>query len=103
MYPRMLRFIEEAHRDGVMGDGRYAVARCKADKLQRFLIITGRKSISAGDFTADMVLKFRQFLYDEYKYVSLYPNLYPHGAGHRPPKKRFRNTTVVHDLSLIHI
>lgn len=101
MYPRFQRFIEEAHRDGVMGDGRYAVALCKAAKLQRFLIITGRKSITAGNFTADMVLKFRQFLYDEYKYVSLYPNLYPRGAGHRPPKKRFRNTTVVHDLKLL--
>ena len=30
MYPRLLRYLDEAHRDGVMGDGRYAVALGKA-------------------------------------------------------------------------
>lgn len=101
MYPRFLRFIEEAHRDGVMGDGRYAVALGKASKLQRFLIITKRASLQADKFTADMVLDFRRFVSDEYKYVSLYPMLYPRGAGHRPPQKRIRDTTAVHDLKLL--
>ena len=36
VYPRLLRFINEAHRDGVMGDARYAVALSKARKLERF-------------------------------------------------------------------
>ena len=101
IYPRLLRFINEAHRDGVMGDGRYAVAVGKAKKLQRFLTITGQMSMTAAEFTTDMVLRFRQFIYDEYKYVPLYPNLYPHGVGLRPPQKRMRDTTVVHDLKLL--
>ena len=101
MYPRFLRFIEEAHRDGVIGDGRYAVALGKASKLQRFLIITKRSSLHTDQFNADMVLDFRRFISEEYKYVPLYPRLYPRGAGHRPPQKRFRNTTVVHDLKLL--
>ncbi len=41
IYPRLLRFINEAHRDGVMGDARYAVALSKARKLERFLFIIG--------------------------------------------------------------
>lgn len=41
LYPRLLRFINEAHRDGVMGDARYAVALSKARKLERFLFIIG--------------------------------------------------------------
>lgn len=53
------------------------------------------------DFTSDLVMEFRQFIYDEYKYVPLYPALYPHGEGHRPPQKRLRDTTVVHDLKLL--
>ena len=101
LYPRFLRFINESHRDGVMGDGRYAVALGKAEKLRRFLVITDRQRITAEEFTTDILLEFRQYVYDEYKYVTLYPGLYPSGAGHRAPKKRLRDTTVVHDLKLL--
>lgn len=101
IYHRLVRYIDEAHRDGVMGDARYAVALGKASKLRRFLVIIGRTSLSAREFTADMVLEFRQFLYDEYTYVPLYPELYPRTAGHRPPRKRLRDTTVVHDMKLL--
>lgn len=101
LYPRLLRFIDEARRDGVMGPGRYAVALGKAEKLHRFLVIIGRSSMTVREFTADMVLQFRRFLYDEYTYVPHYPELYPRGSGHRPPKKRMRDTTVVHDLKLL--
>lgn len=101
LYHRLLRYIDESHRDGVIGDGRYAVALGKAAKLNRFLIITGRQTLSAHEFTTDLVLEFRQFIADEYKYVSLYPELYPRGSGHHWPKKRLRDTTVVHDLKLL--
>lgn len=101
MYSRFLRFINEAHRDGVMGDARYAIALGKAEKLHRFLIINRCASISACDFTADMVLQFRRFIYDEYRYVPEYPELYPRLSGHRPPKTRMKDSTVVHDLKLL--
>ena len=101
IYPRLLRFINEAHRDGVMGDARYAVALSKARKLERFLFIFGRPNMPLNAFTTDMVLQFRQFVYDEYKYVPQFPSLYPRGAGHRPPTRRLKDTTVVHDLKLL--
>lgn len=101
VYPRLLQFLEEAHRDGVMGNGRYAVALGKARKLNRFLTVIGRPSMTVREFTTDKVLKFRQFIIDEYKYVDLYPGLYPRGSGHRPPKKRMKESTVVHDLKLL--
>ncbi len=101
LYSRFLHYIDESHRDGVMGDGRYAVAVGKAEKLRRFLFIMGRTSMTAREFTADMVLQFRQFIYDEYLYVQLFPELYPRKSGHRAPKKRLSNTTVVHDLKLL--
>ena len=101
LYNRFVRYLEDAHRDGVIGDGRYAVAICKAQKLKRFLVIKGYPTITANDFTADMVLEFRQFVYDEYQYVPLYPHLYPRISGHRPPAKRCCNSTVVHDLKLL--
>lgn len=101
MYDRFLRYINEAHRDGVMGEGRYAIALGKAEKLRRFLVITDRSAMTADEFTNDMLLEFRQFVYDEYKYVHHYSELYPRSAGHRPPTKRMRDTTVVHDLKLL--
>jgi len=101
LYPRLLRYLNEVHRDGIIGDGRYRVALGKAEKLRRFLIITKRTSATPNDFTTDILLEFRQFIYDEYKYVTLYPSLYPRGAGHHYPQKRLRDTTVVHDLKLL--
>lgn len=101
LYQRLLRFVDEAHRDGVIGDGRNAIALGKAAKLNRFLSINGQITITAQEFTTDMVLEFRQFIADEYKYVPLYPDLYPCGSGHHWPKKRLRDTTVVHDLKLL--
>lgn len=101
VYPRFLRFIDESHRDGVVGDGRYAVALSKARKLHRFLQITGQSSMTVQAFTNEMVLQFRQFIQNEYMYVPLYPELYPRGSGYRPPQKRLRDTTVVHDLKLL--
>ena len=93
--PRLLRFINEAHRDGVMGDARYAVAISKARKLERFLYIIGRPNMPLNAFTTDIVLQFRQFVYDEYKFVPQFPSLYPRGTGHRPPTKRLKDTTGV--------
>lgn len=101
LYQRLLRYIDEAHRDGLIGDGRYAVSLGKAGKLRRFLIIIDRPSISASEFTTDLMLEFRQFIANEYKYVPLYPDLYPRGSGHHWPTKRLRDTTVVHDLKLL--
>lgn len=101
LYQRLLRYLEEAHRDGVMGSGRYAVALGKAHKLQRFLTIIGLPSIPVHKFTTDLLLQFRQFIYDEYRYVPLFPSLYTRGAGHRAPVRRLKSTTVVHDLKLL--
>lgn len=101
LYQRFVRYLEDAHRDGVIGEGRLAVAIGKAHKLQRFLIINNLASITARNFTVDMVLEFRKFVYDEYKYVLIHPELYPRRSGHRPPTKRCCNSTVVHDLKLL--
>jgi len=101
LYQRFVRYLEEAHRDGVIGDGRYAVAKGKAGKLRRFLTIWDLASLTADEFTSDLVLEFRQFVYDEYKYVPQHPDLYPRKSGHRPPVKRCCNSTVVHDLKLL--
>jgi integrase len=101
VYQRLMQYLKEAHRDGVIGQGRYIVLIGKARKLQRFLIIKGLSGISAGDFTADLLLEYRKFIYDEYHYVSRFPELYPKGEGRHAPRRRCKDTTVVHDLKTL--
>lgn len=101
VYKRLTRYHEEAFRDGVIGQGRYALMLGKARKLQRFLIIKGLSSISSKEFTAELLLEYRQFIYDEYQYVSQFPQLYPKGGGKHAPRRRCKDTTVVHDLKAL--
>ena len=101
VYKRLIRYLEEAYRDGVIGQGRYTVLEGKARKLQRFLIIKGLSGISAREFTSDLLLEYRQFIYDEYLYVSQFPGLYPKGEGRHAPQRRCKDTTVVHDLKAL--
>ena len=98
---RLTRYIEESYRDGVIGHGRYMVLLGKARKLQRFLTIKGLSAISAREFTSDLLLEYRQFIYDEYLYVPQFPQLYPKGEGRHAPQRRCKNTTVVHDLKAL--
>lgn len=98
---RLFRYINEAFRDGVVGRGRYAVLSGKAGKLKRFLTIKGLDKLSAQEFTPDLLLEYRQFIYDEYLYVPQFPQLYPVGGGRHAPTKRCKDTTVVHDLKAL--
>lgn len=98
---RLTRYLEEALRDGVIVQGRYTVLKSKARKLQRFLAIKGLSRISACEFTSDLLLEYRQFIYNEYLYVSQFPSLYPKGEGRHAPRRRCKNTTVVHDLKAL--
>ena len=101
VYKRLLRYIEEAYRDGVIGQGRYSVLTGKARKLQRFLIIKGLTGISAREFSSELLLEYRHFIYDEYQYVAKFPELYPKGEGRHAPRRRCKDTTVVHDLKAL--
>lgn len=101
LYERLLRYIEESHRDGVMGSYRYRQMKGKAGKLYRFLAIHNILGISAKAFDLDLLMRFRQFVADEYLYVSNYPHLYPKGRGKRQLKQRRRSNTVVHDLKAL--
>ena len=101
VYKRLLRYLQEAFRDGVIGQERYSVLLGKARKLQRFLIIKGLSGINAREFSSDLLLEYRKFIYDEYQYVERFPELYPSGGGKHAPKKRCKDTTVVHDLKAL--
>ena len=101
MYSRYLRYVEEIHKVGVVGASRYTQLLSKARKLWRFLEINGLTGVSAREFDSSLLLEYRQFIYNEYLYVSQFPSLYPKGEGRHAPRRRCKNTTVVHDLKAL--
>ncbi len=101
LYERLVQYIEESYRDGVMRQARHCQTLSVARKFRRFLIIRGLSGLQPREFTAQMLMEYRQFVADEYLYAVQYPHLYPTGIGHRMPKKRCGNNTVVHNLKVL--
>ena len=98
---RLTQYVDEALRDGIIGEGRYVVLQGKIRKLQRFLAIKGLSAITPREFTTDLLLEYRKFIYDEYLYAGKFPELYPSGEGRHAPRQRCKDTTVVHDLKAL--
>ena len=92
-------FVEQSHNGGFIGKGRYAQCLSIASRLERWLRITEREALPVEQFTADMLLEYRKFLFDEHLYVSKYPLLYM--GAHHPPRKRRKNSSVVLELKAL--
>ena len=95
---RFVRFAEESRRDGIIGVERYKMIIGQADKLKRFLTIKGLSKISVTEFDTNLLLEYRQFVFDEYLYVEKYPKLYKvekkRGARRNPDHRASINTVV---------
>ena len=95
---RFVRFADESRRDGIIGVERYKMIIGQADKLKRFLTIKGLSKISVTEFDTNLLLEYRQFVFDEYLYVEKYPKLYKvekkRGARRNPDHRASINTVV---------
>ncbi len=95
---RFVRFADESRRDGIIGVERYKMIIGQADKLKRFLTIKGLSKISVTEFDTNLLLEYRQFVFDEYLYVQKYPKLYKvekkRGARRNPDHRASINTVV---------
>ena len=91
-------FADESRRDGIIGVERYKMIIGQADKLKRFLTIKGLSKISVTEFDTNLLLEYRQFVFDEYLYVEKYPKLYKvekkRGARRNPDHRASINTVV---------
>lgn len=98
---RFVRFAEESRRDGIIGVERYKMIVSQADKLKRFLTIKGLSKISVTEFDTNLLLEYRQFVFDEYLYVEKYPKLYKvekKRGTRRNPDHRASVNTVVYNM-----
>lgn len=98
---RFDRYAQESVRDGIMSVARQRHVNVVGSKLKRFLIINGLSEITAEEFTADILMQFRNFIYDEYKYVPKHKKLYQGIKKHNLPTARTSSNTVVSQLKML--
>ena len=94
-------YADKSLRHGVIGDARFRHIAVVADKLERFLIINGISGITTEEFDADNLMDFRDFIFDEYKYVKHYPKLYENVKDQNKPQSRLSMNTVVSQMKML--
>lgn len=95
---RFRRYIEEAYRDGIIGEARRRHYHASARRLDRFLFIRGRSRLLPEQFDVTLLMDYRAFVADEYLYVPQYPGLYPKDGRMRRPARRLSCNSVVHEM-----
>ena len=95
---RFRRYVEEAFRDGIIGEHRHMHYDAMVRRMERFLHIKGHSQLMPAQFDVKMLMDYRQFIADEYLYVSQYPKLYQKDGRKRYPTKRISNNSVIHEM-----
>ena len=100
IHQRFVRYADAAHRDGVIGDARYKQFLVQVGKIDRFLKINGLSELTAKEFDSEMLLQFRQFIFDEYKYVPRHKKIYKGMKANAIPTERLSMNTVTSQLKI---
>ena len=98
---RFQRYVEEAYRDDIIGKHRHMHYDAIVRRLDRFLHIKGHSNMMPEQFDVMMLMDYRAFIQDEYRYVSQYPKLYVKNGRKRYPTKRISNNSVVHEMKAL--
>ncbi len=99
---RFNRYIDEARRDGLFGSVREKKYNSVLGKMDRFLTINGRRDIIPARFDDDMLMNFRQFIFDEYLYTSRWAGLYVGLLDRNIPTRRLSVNTVATYMKILH-
>lgn len=87
-------FFETRYEEGHISPRTRDAYKLIYKQLERFLIIVGKSSISIDDFSADLLLSFRDFIQNEHRYVNRWRGLYVGVLDVNIPTKE-RNTNTV--------
>ena len=98
---RFRQWADAAYRDRVIGARRHDHIMVVADKLERFLAIKGLSSLTASEFTDSELMEFRNFIFDEYKYVDRFKRLYRNVPVHNRPKSPLAINTVSTQMKML--
>lgn len=94
-------YADKALKHGIIGNARHRHIMVVADKLERFLIINGIRGMTIEEFNADHLMDFRDFIFDEYKYIKRYPKLYDDVKEQNKPQARLSMNTVVSQMKML--
>lgn len=97
---RFRKYANDAKRDGIIGEARCKHILIVSDKLERFLIINGLTQITPDEFTPEHLMEFRNFIFDEYKFVDKHKKVYKDMKPKSIPTERLSNNTVVSQLKM---
>ena len=98
---RFSKYIEDGLRDGNFGEERQKHYKVSLGELTRFLAIQHRLKVTPSEFDADDLMDFRQFLFDEYKYVDKHKSLYDLVKPRNIPTERRDQNTVATKMKKI--
>lgn len=98
---RLTRFVEDGYRDGLFGDSRYKHYRGSIGKFSRYLRIHRKSHLPFDGMTADMLMDYRCFVFDEFEYVDEYPNIYEGLKQRDIPTERRKGNTVAGEMRFL--
>lgn len=97
---RFRQYADDALRGHIIGEDRHKHIIVVVEKLERFLIINGIRSLTTQEFTDAHLMDFRNFLFDEYQYVKKNPKLYGKMSLKSLPQARLSVNTVTSQLKM---
>lgn len=100
IHDRFVRFAKSAHRDGVIGDARYKQFMVQMGKIERFLTIKGLSELTAQEFDSEILMQFRQFIMEEYKYVPRFKRIYKGMKKSAIPTEKLSINTLTSQLKI---
>lgn len=98
---RFETFIREGRRDGIFGESREDVYEVLLGIIRRFQIINGLHHLEVKDVDADMLMRIRQFIADEYLYVNDWRQLYVGMRAQNIPTMRRSQNTIATRLRML--
>lgn len=91
---RLYRYIDEFFGKDTPAHYRQCALMGFTRKLERFLIIKGKRSIRPEQIDTKTLIEFGHFIIEEFKYVPKYPDLYSKYGTRRYPSKAIKQSTV---------
>lgn len=98
---RFRNYVEAGYRDGLFGLSRYKHDKGTILKLERFLKIKRKSSITYTEWDEALLMEFREFVRDEYLYVDKYKSIYSKINDRDTPKERRKANTVANEMQVL--
>ena len=95
------QYADDALRYRIIGKKRHDHIIVVSDKLERFLTIKGLSGITASEFSDSLLMEFRNYIFDEYKFVDEYRHLYQKISSHNKPGHRLSINTVSSQMKML--